>query len=104
MVSIPDFDAGAMENWGLVMFRESVLLYNPITATPDDKLVGIVIVAHELAHQVERILFCSQYTLQWFGNLVTMAWWDELWLNEGFATYLQFKAAHNIVPKAGIVS
>lgn len=106
MVSIPDFDAGAMENWGLVMFRESVLLYNPTTATPDDKLVGIVIVAHELAHQVRTLSpsFDSNFTLQWFGNLVTMGWWDELWLNEGFATYLQFKAAHSIVPKAGIVS
>lgn len=72
-------------------FRETSLLYHPnISATANKERVASV-VAHELAHM-------------WFGNLVTMAWWNELWLNEGFATYLQYKGVHNIYPDWGIVS
>ncbi|CAL4078622.1 unnamed protein product, partial [Meganyctiphanes norvegica] len=74
MVAVPDFRAGAMENWGLSIYRDSALLYEPGVSTARNKQRVANIVAHELAHQ-------------WFGNLVTPSWWTDLWLNEGFATY-----------------
>lgn len=84
LVAIPDFLAGAMENWGLITFRETTLLVGNHSSPIDKQLVTSVI-AHELAHQ-------------WFGNLVTMKWWNDLWLNEGFATYMQYTSIESIFP------
>ncbi len=86
MLAIPDFAAGAMENWGACTFRE-VLLYvdEKTTSLPVKKRVAEVI-AHELWHQ-------------WSGNLVTMKWWDDLWLNEAFATYQAFRAVDHFYPQ-----
>ena len=86
MVAVPDFSAGAMENWGLVVYRASLMLFEegktPINAK---QRIGYV-VGHELAHQ-------------WFGNLVTMQWWSQLWLNEGFATWVGWRAMDHLYPE-----
>jgi aminopeptidase N len=83
-VALPDFDSGAMENWGLVTYREQFLIvadHTPLEARRDTASV----IAHELSHQ-------------WFGNLVTMKWWDDLWLNESFATLIEYFAVDAIRP------
>nr|XP_046203096.1 leucyl-cystinyl aminopeptidase isoform X3 [Oncorhynchus gorbuscha] len=85
LVAIPDFLAGAMENWGLITFRETSLLVQNQSSLLDKQLIANV-VAHELAHQ-------------WFGNLVTMRWWNDLWLSEGFATYWQYASLMTEFPQ-----
>ncbi|KAJ8675168.1 hypothetical protein QAD02_010954 [Eretmocerus hayati] len=86
MAAIPDFVSGAMENWGLVTYREARLLVDDNSTSVANKEDTASVVAHEFAHM-------------WFGNLVTMAWWNDLWLNEGFATYMSFKSTHEIIPE-----
>jgi aminopeptidase N len=86
LIAVPGGFGGAMENWGGITFFESRLLFDPAT-NPDSARRGIFgIIAHEMAHQ-------------WFGDLVTMAWWDNLWLNEGFATWMATKAAEQFYPQ-----
>lgn len=85
MIAIPDFSAGAMENWGLITYRETALLYDPAVSTSMNKFYVGAVVAHELAHQ-------------WFGNLVTPRWWTDLWLNEGFASYVEYIGMQSVEP------
>ncbi|XP_014422992.2 endoplasmic reticulum aminopeptidase 2 isoform X1 [Camelus ferus] len=86
LVAIPDFASGAMENWGLITYRETSLLFDPKTSSTSDKLWITEVIAHELAHQ-------------WFGNLVTMEWWNDIWLNEGFATYMELISVNATYPE-----
>lgn len=88
-IGVPDFSCGAMENWGLITYRESELLSNEHTPQNSKELIAICII-HELAHQ-------------WFGNLVTMKWWDELWLNESFASLMQHFATNKLFPEYNIL-
>ncbi|PMB71604.1 Aminopeptidase 2, mitochondrial [Beauveria bassiana] len=85
LLAVHEFTHGAMENWGLVTYRTTRVLYDEKTSSPRLKNDIAYVVAHELAHQ-------------WFGNLVTMDWWDELWLNEGFATWVGWYAVDHIHP------
>lgn len=85
-VALPDFSSGAMENWGLITYREVALLADPKTASLDNKQQAALVIAHELSHQ-------------WFGNLVTMKWWNDLWLNESFANMMEYVAIDAIEPK-----
>lgn len=84
-VGIPDLSVGAMENWGLVTYLMRYLVFDEEESSERDKQWVVVIVAHELAHQ-------------WFGNLVTMKWWNDLWLNEGFARFVEHVATDKIKP------
>ena len=84
-VALPDFEAGAMENWGLVTYRESMLIVSDAATLSTKKSVALT-VAHELSHQ-------------WFGDLVTMKWWDDLWLNESFASVMEYFAVDFIHPE-----
>ena len=85
VIGIPDFAAGAMENWGAITFRETALLAEDRAAITTKQRIAEVI-AHELTHQ-------------WFGDLVTMRWWDDLWLNESFATFMAYKAMDAVFPE-----
>ena len=86
LIAIPHGHVSAMEHWGAVTFRESALLFDPAASAGTARRGIFSLIAHELAHQ-------------WFGNLVTMAWWDNLWLNEGFATWMESKATEHFHPQ-----
>jgi len=86
LIAVPDFAAGAMENWGAITFRETILLYDPKTSSTKTKQFIAEVISHEIAHQ-------------WFGNLVTMEWWNDLWLNESFATYMATKFVDKFYPE-----
>lgn len=85
-IALPDFSSGAMENWGLITYREATLLADPENTSIASKRYIATVVLHELAHQ-------------WFGNLVTMEWWNDLWLNESFATMMEYIAVDNLYPE-----
>jgi len=86
LIAIPDFASGAMENWGAITFRETILLYDPKTSSTRTKQYIAEVISHEIAHQ-------------WFGNLVTMKWWNDLWLNESFATFMATKFVDKFYPE-----
>jgi aminopeptidase N len=86
LIAIPDFEAGAMENFGAITYRETDLLIDPKTASVGAKKEVALVIAHEMAHQ-------------WFGDLVTMQWWNNLWLNEGFATWMENKPVAAMHPE-----
>ncbi|XP_064118220.1 aminopeptidase N-like isoform X2 [Macrobrachium nipponense] len=90
MIALPENSFAAMENWGLMTYRENGLLHDPEKASAEDKQWVSYLISHELAHQ-------------WFGNLVTLKWWTDLWLNEGFATYMGDMAVDHIEPAWGIM-
>lgn len=84
-VALPDFSSGAMENWGLITYRESCLLADPELTPESSRRFIATVIAHELSHQ-------------WFGNLVTMQWWNDLWLNESFANMMEYVAIDALQP------
>lgn len=84
-VALPDFSSGAMENWGLITYRESCLLADPELTPESSRRFIATVIAHELSHQ-------------WFGNLVTMQWWNDLWLNESFANMMEYVAIDTLQP------
>lgn len=107
-----------MENWGLTTYRESGLLFDPERSSTSDKLGITKVIAHELAHQVAGFRFSTFYFEmhhslrcliitncfpQWFGNLVTMQWWNDLWLNEGFAKFMEFVSTDITYPELQVV-
>ncbi|KAM3940520.1 glutamyl aminopeptidase [Leptodactylus fuscus] len=89
-IAIPDFGTGAMENWGLITYRETNLLYDPNESATTNKQRVAAVIAHELVHQ-------------WFGNIVTMDWWDDLWLNEGFASFFEYSGVNSSEPTWNMV-
>jgi aminopeptidase N/puromycin-sensitive aminopeptidase len=89
LIALPDFEAGAMENLGAITYRETALLLDPRTASVGAKKEVALVIAHEMAHQ-------------WFGDLVTMQWWDNIWLNEGFATWMENKPVAAMHPEWNI--
>ncbi|XP_060602695.1 aminopeptidase Ey-like isoform X2 [Ruditapes philippinarum] len=91
MIAVPTMSFSGMEHWGLITYRESKMFYEEGISSLDEKEGIAIIIAHEVAHQ-------------WFGNLVSPYWWDDLWLNEGFATYMMFLAVDRVLPSWNMVN
>lgn len=89
-IALPDFSSGAMENWGLITYREVCLIVDPAKTSLATKEMVATVIAHELSHQ-------------WFGNLVTMQWWDDLWLNESFANLMEYICTDALFPEWDIM-
>jgi aminopeptidase N len=85
LVALPDFSAAAMENWGIITFREAFLVADPATASQSSRELIALVAIHELSHQ-------------WFGDLVTMKWWNDLWLNESFANVMEYLGTDALYP------
>ena len=85
MAAIPDYSSGATEHWGLITYRETNLIFNELESSSYNQYRVASVIAHELVHQ-------------WFGNLVTLEWWNDLWLNEGFAVYLSYLGVKRVEP------
>uniref|UniRef100_A0AC35EUK0 Aminopeptidase n=1 Tax=Panagrolaimus sp. PS1159 TaxID=55785 RepID=A0AC35EUK0_9BILA len=90
LIALDDFAEGAMENWGIITFRDAMLLYHPQRSTEKTRETIALVICHEFAHQ-------------WFGNLVTMEWWQDLWLNEGFANFMEYLCVDNLFPEWNVV-
>ena len=88
-IAVPEFAYGAMENPGAITYRDDILLLDPTSSSAGQRALQARVIAHELAHQ-------------WFGNIVTMEWWDDLWLNEAFADWMADASAHRVFPEYGI--
>lgn len=86
LIAVPDFTVGGMENWGAITFRELILLIDEEKSSTSRKRIAAEVISHELWHQ-------------WSGDLVTMEWWNDLWLNESFANYMAFKAVTHYNPE-----
>ncbi|KAJ0048861.1 hypothetical protein Pint_15379 [Pistacia integerrima] len=86
MVAVFEFSSGAMENFRLIVYRESHMLYSDLKSTDKRKQINTIVVAHEVAHQ-------------WFGNLITMGWGTHLWLNKGFATWISYMVTNILFPE-----
>ncbi|XP_014677159.1 PREDICTED: aminopeptidase N-like [Priapulus caudatus] len=84
-MAIPDFVSGAMEHWGIITYRETSLLYDDVGSSSSNKQRVAQVIAHEIAHM-------------WFGNLVTNDWWNDLWLQEGFASYVEYLGMNRTEP------
>nr|XP_045618493.1 glutamyl aminopeptidase-like isoform X1 [Procambarus clarkii] len=85
MAAIPDYSSGATEHWGIITYRETSIFYNEMQSSAANLQRVTAVISHELAHQ-------------WFGNLVTLEWWNDLWLNEGFASYVEYKGVDYMYP------
>lgn len=103
LIGIPEFVSGAMENWGLITYKETYILYSDSDSSISDMQRITAVISHELAHMVRcyicdffELIFIWLFNWKWFGNLVTLNWWNDLWLNEGFASYIEYEGLYHM--------